>query len=245
MQRWVIGGLLVLATLFGGLLYLIGMNATDPVDARRAHAIASMVTGLLVIWVWIGGALMWRYRRAVVARVRAIPVNWQVKFVVFATLLAGLEEVVTVSMTNLAPLFGSRIGEAYITASANWLDVVLFHSVVVFVPFFVALAVLLTRWDFSPFAVFLGFGAVGTVAEAIFAGNLGVLAMFPLWAFVYGLMVWLPTLSVPPDRGARPAGLGLSLMLPVATFGLALPMVLPVVYVIAVVLGHPSIDFAP
>lgn len=245
MQRWVIGGLLALATLFSGMLFLIGLNATDPVEARRAHGIASMVTGLLVIWVWVGGALMLRYRRAIVARVRAIPLNWQVKFVVFATLLACLEEAVTVTMTNLAPLFGSKIGEAYITASTNWLDVIAFHSVVVLVPFFIALALMLTRWALSPFVVFLSFGAVGTVAEAVFAGNLGVLAMFPLWAFVYGLMVWLPACSLPSDRGARPAGPGVSLLLPVATFALALPMVAPLVWLIAVVLGHPSIDFAP
>ena len=245
MQRWVIGALLLLATLLAGLLYLIGMNATDPAEARRAHGIASMVSGLLVIWVWAGGALMWRYRAAVVAPVRAIPLNWQVKFVLFATFLACVEEAMTVGMTNLAPLFGSKIGEAYITASTNWLDVIAFHSVVVFVPFFIALALMLTRWALSPFVVFLSFGAVGTVAEAVFAGNLGVLAMFPLWAFVYGLMVWLPACSLPSDRGARPAGPGVSLLLPVATFALALPMVAPLVWLIAVVLGHPSIDFAP
>ena len=113
---------------------------------------------------------------------------------IFATLLACLEEAVTVTMTNLAPLFGSRIGEAFITASTNWLDVIAFHSVVVFVPYFIALALILTRYAVSPFAVFLSFGVVGTVSEAIFAGGIGPLAMFPMWAFVYGLMVWLPEL---------------------------------------------------
>ncbi len=201
MKRRAIIGLLALATLIGGLLYLIGPNAADPVDARRAHAMAGMVTGLLAIWVWGGGGVMWWFRAAVVARVRAIPLKWQVKFVLFCTLLAGLEEAVTVGMTNLAPVFGSKIGEAYITASTNWLDVVMFHSVVVLVPFFIALALLLTRWAFSPFAVFLGFGVVGTVAEAIFAGNPGMMLAFPLWVFVYGLMVWLPACSLLPDRG--------------------------------------------
>ena len=45
-------------------------------------------------------------------------------------LLAMLEEVVTTSMTNCAPLFGVKIGEAYITASSNYFDVILRHSVV-------------------------------------------------------------------------------------------------------------------
>ena len=33
-------------------------------------------------------------------------------------------------MTNCAPLFGVPFGQAYITASANYFDVVLYHSVV-------------------------------------------------------------------------------------------------------------------
>ena len=245
MKRWVIGILLGLATIMAALLYLIGANATDPVEARRAHAIACMVTGLLGVWVWGLGALMLRFRAPVVAWVRAIPMMWQVKFVLFATLLACLEEAITVTLTNLAPLFGSRIGEAYITASTNYFDVIAFHSVVVFIPYFIVLALILTRYAVSPFAVFLGFGVVGTVSEAIFSGGIGPLLMFPIWAFVYGLMVWLPCHSIPSDRSARPAGVGLSLALPVVTFVLALPMIAPIVYVIAGVLGHPAIDFAP
>lgn len=55
--------------------------------------------------------------------------GWKKKFVVFATVLALIEEAITTTMTNLAPLFGVEIGEAYITASTNYVDVVLFHSV--------------------------------------------------------------------------------------------------------------------
>ena len=245
MQRWSVVTLLILATGFSALLYLIGLNAEAPEEQRRAFGIAQMVTGLLIIWVWLAGGLMYRHRQGIRALVLAIPVPWQIKFVLFATLLACLEEAVTVTMTNLAPLFGSRIGEAYITASTSYLDVIALHSVVVFIPFFIVLALLLTRWDIPPFAVFLSFGAVGTVAEAIFAGSLGAVLMFPLWAFVYGLMVWLPAFCLPQDRGARPAGLGVQLFLPIATFGLALPLIAPIVYWITVVLDHPSIDFAP
>ena len=245
MQRWVIRALLALATLMIVLLHLIAPNATDPVAARRAQAIALMATGLFLIWVVAAGGLMLRYRLAIVAWIRSIPMKWQVKFVAFAVALACLEEAVTVSMTNLAPLFGSPPQEAHITASTNYLDVVAFHSVVVFVPFFIALALLLTRWAFSPFAVFLGFGMVGTLAEAVFAANLFMLAAFPIWAFVYGLMVWLPASAVPTDRGARPVGPGFGLLLPVMIFVLALPMVAPIVWLIAIALGHPAIDFAP
>ena len=245
MQRGVILTLAVMATAFCGMLYLVGLNAEDATDRRRALGIAGMATGLVVIWIWGGGSLMYRYREVIRARVQAIPLKWQVKFVLFATLLACAEEAVTVTMTNLAAAFGSRIGEAYITASANYFDVIAYHSVVVFIPYFIVLALLLTRYDFKPFAVFLSFGVVGTVAEAIFAGNPGSLIGFPMWAFVYGLMVWLPAHCVPADRNARPVGVLAHLMLPVATFGLALPMIMPIVFVISVVLGHPGIDFAP
>ena len=245
MQRRVIIVLLVAAAVFGGLFYLIGLNAVDATDRRRALAMAQMVTGLLAIWVYICGAVMYRYRNSIRARVLAVPLNWRVKFVLFCTVLACLEEAVTVSMTNLAPLFGSHIGEAFITASTNYLDVILFHSVVVFIPYFIVLAWLLGRYDFKPFAVFLSFGVVGTMAEVIFAANLGAAMMFPLWAFVYGLMVWLPTYCLPADRGARPISLLVQFALPVAIFVPALPMILPIVYVISVALGHPAIDFFP
>lgn len=245
MQRATVLTLLVLATLFCGLLHLAGLASDDLIDRRRALGIARMATGLVAIWIWLGGGLMYRYRHAIRARVLAIPLHWRLKFVAFAILLAGLEEAVTVTMTNLAPLFGSRIGEAYITASTNYFDVIAFHSVVVFVPYFIVLACILGRFAFSPFAVFLSFGVVGTLAEAVFAGNPSVLLGFPMWVFVYGLMVWLPVYCLPEERGARPVGAVAHLLLPVAIFGLALPMIAPIVYAISVVLGHPGIDFAP
>ena len=104
-------------------------------------------------------------------------------------------------MTNLAPLFGVKIGEAYITASTNYLDVVALHSVVMFVPLFVGWAVILSRYAFSPFAVFVLFGLTGTVMET----NLGTKnpLEFGLWIFVYGLMVFLPAYCVPAGRKAR------------------------------------------
>ena len=244
-QRVVTLTLLLLATLFCGMLHLVGYGVEDVVDRRRALGIARMATGLVVIWIWIGGAVMYHWRAEIRARVQAVGLNWRVKFVLFCIVMACLEEVVTVTMTNLAPLFGSQIGEAYITASTNYLDVILFHSVVVFIPYFIVLAWILGRWDFSPFAVFVAFGIVGTVAEAVFAGNPGVLVGFAMWAFVYGLMVWLPVWCLPEGRGARPVGVVAHLVLPFAIFGLAMPMIVPIVYVISVVLGHPGIDFAP
>ena len=117
--------------------------------------------------------------------------GWRLKFVRLATLLALLEGAITVTMTNLAPLFGVLVGAAYITASANDLDVVALHSVVVFVPMFIAWAVLLSRWDFTPAQVVLLFGLTGTLAEVSF-GGIQQFVQIAMWTFVYGLMVFLP-----------------------------------------------------
>ena len=245
LHRRIIVVLLIGAATICGLLYLIGISADDPAEKRRAFAIAGMTTGLMLIWVWLGGGLMLWFRRAFKARVLAIPLDHRLKFVLFATLLACAEEAVTVSMTNLAPRFGSRVGEAYITASGNYLDVIAFHSVVVFIPFFIVMALLLARYRFSPFAMFISFGLVGTCAEAIFAASPAAFVAFPLWCFVYGLMVWLPAFCLPDRRTARTPGPLAHLLLAPAILILALPLIAPLVYLIAVVLDHPAIDFAP
>ena len=164
-------------------------------------------------------------------------------FVLGCIALALLEEAVTTSMTRCAPLFGVAVGQAYITASADFFDVVLYHSVVVFVPLFVGWAVLLRVWAFSPFAVLLLFGITGTLCETLSFGaqNLGNAGM---WVLVYGLMVWLPAQAVPEDRGARRPRWW---AYPIAVF---LPFLfLPALLVLAPWLwlsgGHPTIHFPP
>jgi hypothetical protein len=42
--------------------------------------------------------------------VNKIRIVWRWKFIFFATALALLEEVITTTMTNLAPLFGVKVG---------------------------------------------------------------------------------------------------------------------------------------
>ncbi len=171
---------------------------------RAEHrAVIGMAWGLIVFWIGGCGLAMWYWRELLCRLAAQVHLPWQVKFVVGCTALALTEEAITTLMTNCAPLFGVQVGEAYITASANYFDVVLYHSVVVFVPMFIGWAVLLHWWRFSPFAVFLLFGVVGLLAETISFGlqNLG---NFAFWIFVYGLMVWLPAHWAPPERSARP-----------------------------------------
>jgi hypothetical protein len=197
---------------------------SDDADVHQ-KAVIKMALGLILLWVVLGGVLMYRYREPLSRYVRNIPLNWKIRFVLFATILALLEEAVTVTMTNLSPVFGSQIGKAFITASANYLHTVLFHSVIVFMPMFIAWAFLLGRYAFNPKQVFLLFGLVGSLAEMsmqpsnIFGG---------FWFFVYGLMVFLPANSIPSAeaRGARPPKLRhyvLAVVLPLASPLILLP----------------------
>ncbi len=167
-----------------------------------SRAVVGMGWGLILLWIGGCGLAMWRWRdfwSRLAARTR---LPWGLKFVLGCTALAATEEAITTLMTNCAPLFGVRVGQAYITASANYFDVVLYHSVVIFVPMFVGWAVMLRWWRFSPFAVFLLFGLTGTLAETLAFGPQS-LANFGLWIFVYGLMVWLPAHWIPEGRPAR------------------------------------------
>jgi hypothetical protein len=180
---------------------LFSLAALGSGDAKM-RAMLGMVSGLLLLWVVIGGSIMFLLRDKVRALFRKAPGDWRLKFIVFCTVLALVEEAVTTTMTNLAPHFGVRMGEVYITASADYIEVVTRHSVVVFVPMFVALALLLWRYRFSPGSVFVLWGLTGTLAEA---GTFGLqnLLMTGFWAFIYGLMVWLPAYSLPGRPEAR------------------------------------------
>ena len=171
------------------------------------RAVLGMAWGLILIWIAGGGLAMWHWRQALDRLWAGVRLPWRFKFVAGCTALALLEEAVTTTMTNCAPLFGVRNGQAYITSSANYFDVVLYHSVVVFVPLFIGWAVMLRYWAFDSFAVFLLFGFTGTLCETVSFGpqNLGNLGM---WTLVYGLMVWLPARGVPaggPDPLPVPA----------------------------------------
>lgn len=164
-------------------------------------AIIKMALGLNVVWVILGGALMVRFKGPIKEFLGGISLPWWVKFPLFCICLALLEEGVTVTMTNLAPVFGSEVGGAFITASANYLHTVLFHSVIVFIPMFLVWTVILRYFDFPPAHVFLLFGLTGSIAEMSMSPS-NILGGF--WFFVYGLMIYLPAYTLPEGRGAKP-----------------------------------------
>jgi len=217
-----------------GFLCLVAFNSGPPEVAT-----VKMVFGLIMLWIVLCGSLMYRFREQVREFFQRLPFDWRVKFVLFATILALVEEAITVLMTNLAPFFGVKPEEAYITASTNYLDVVLCHSVVVFVPLFIAWAILLSRYDFSPFAVFLLFGLTGIVCETTISPA-GAILGSALWIFIYGLMLYLPAYCIPPVRSARAVRWYHYLLAIPATFLIAMPLLLPITYVLGHVLEHPS-----
>ena len=196
------------------------------------RAVVGMAWGLIFLWIIVGSILARVYRDNIRRLVLRVPIGWKMKFVLFATVLALIEEAITTTMTNLAPVFGVEVGQAYITASTNYLDVVLGHSVIVFVPMFIAWAWLLSRYDFRPATVMLLFGLTGTLAEA---GTFGLQHMTEvgLWVFVYGLMVYLPAYSVPAERSAK------QLRLHHYVLAIFLPFLFVVPVAIAVGYFHP------
>jgi hypothetical protein len=230
--------------LLGAWLCLTTSLVTLAVWGRpRQRAVILMAWGLILLWIGVGGALSFLLRERVGPALAALRLDWRVQFVLFATILALIEEAITTTMTNLAPWFGVRVGEAYITASANYLDVVGLHSVVMFVGMFVGWALLLWRWRFTPFQVFLLFGLTGLLAESLTFG-LQHLAEFGLWTLVYGLMVYLPACCVPPGRPARPVRWW---HFPIATvFPILCVPLSPFPWIRLLLFhGHPGLHFPP
>lgn len=209
------------------------------VKSATTRAVLLMGLSLTVLWIVLLGSVMYRFRNVVVELMLRIQLDRRIKFILLATLLALIEEAITVSLTNLAPVFGVPVGAAYITASANYLDVVCLHSVVVFIPMFICWSLVLDRYSFSTGEVFVLFGLTGTIAESMIGGS-QALAEAGFWIFVYGLMVFLPayTFHRSADRPRPPVW-----MFPVAVL---LPILFSAPVALLVSTLHPiPIHFPP
>ncbi len=244
MQSWSVNRARLFVVLLASWLVfscsvVLAVSWRNPVQ----RAVVGMGWGLILLWIGGCGWAMRHWRKPLCRVSQRFRLPWGLKFVLSCILLALLEEAITTSLTNCAPFFGVGVGRAYITASANYLDVVLYHSVVIFVPMFIGWWFLLRRWRFSSFAVFVLFGLTGTLAETVTFGPQS-LANFGLWIFVYGLMVWLPADCVPEDR---PAGEPRWWAYPIAV---VLPILcVPLVGLLApwlwLTAKHPPIHFPP
>jgi hypothetical protein len=204
-RKSLVGFLLIVISAWGvlsttALTVFILSKDQDP-DHR---AIIRMGVGLILIWCVLGGLVMWGLRERFVRWATRIPLGWRVRFVLLCIALAMLEEAVTTSLTNMAPLLGAVTDAARITVSKNYFVVVFTNSVIVFVPLFLCWGWLLSRYDFRPIEVLLLFGLNGTLAETLAFGPQNLIQV-GMWVWVYGLMAYLPACMVPEERGARPA----------------------------------------
>ncbi len=203
-----------------------------------ARAVILMGLTLFVVWVVIGGILQLFLRKKflpALEKPRRYPLLF---FSIFAITLALIEEVITTSITNSARLYGLEIGQAYITASTNFFDVIVFHSVIVFIPMLFVLGIIGRRYTLSPLHIAALWGTCGIIAEFTLAGSQTLLNA-PMWFMVYGLMVYLPAHTfVKLERKKAP----------VALFPIFVALILASAITTAwipLTLDHPSIHFSP
>lgn len=216
---WIFAAWCAILTVFVSLAQAI---TTDPIT----RAVLRMALGVVVFWIIGGGLLSIALRQVVLRWFRLHARGWQLLFVVSATAMALLEEAVTTTMTNLAPYWGLTIAQAHITASGNYLDVVLLHSVIVFIPMYAAWSWIMRRYAFTPPAVFVLYGLTGALLETVTFGS--TLLQVGFWVYVYGLMVYLPAHAAPPQRIAKSPGPGAALLAIVLPIVAAIPMVIVV-----------------
>lgn len=200
-SKFIIKSIGVYSVLFLSFLLLVIINSDAP---EYEKAILKMGVALVVIWVIIGGTLMYSLRDIFKFIVSKINISWKKKFFIFTLSLILIEEMITTTITNLAPLFGGIIGKSFITASTNYFEVIFFHSAIMFVPFILVWIYLLSKYDFSVGQVFLLFGLLGTIAESMLQP---VALISGFWFFVYGLMIYLPTYTLPYRDGLKKPGL--------------------------------------
>lgn len=187
----------VYAIILTSLVWLL--NSQNP----KGFAIISMGIGLFFLWGICSAFIMYKRKDDIKRMFNERQYSTFYIVTLGGILLALIEEAFATFMTNLAPLFGFSTSEVFITASANYIEVVTRHSVIVFVPWFVAWGLILKKYSVHPNIVFLLFGITGIFAEALSFGLQNIYA-FGFWIVIYGLMIYLPAYVVyNPDLKQR------------------------------------------
>lgn len=178
------------------LLGVAGAAAKEPTPENLANrARILMAAGLYLIWCVGAMWAMHRWRSQVRTWFQRVPGNTWVKFFFFCLLLICLEEVVTVTMTNLATAFGSQMDKAYITGSSNYFETILWHSVVALFPTYIAWTLVVRKVAIHPNTAYLLYGFQGILGEAMYGGATAFLS-FAFWISVYGPVLYLPAYCV-------------------------------------------------
>jgi hypothetical protein len=100
--------LLIAIAIYSGVLVTLLNAVILPSSKVNDRAIFLMADGLILFRIVIGGSLTPVLRRRLVPRIIAIPMDWRVRFVLLCTAMALFEDVITTTMTNLAPLLGTK-----------------------------------------------------------------------------------------------------------------------------------------
>src|SRR5581483_12265829 len=103
--------LIVLFGCLAALQLLIAGIAFYHAGHTIARATLGMGIGLYLFWIILGGILTRVLREPARRAFQQIRLPWPLKFILFATALACLEELVTVSMTHTAPLYGVSMAQ--------------------------------------------------------------------------------------------------------------------------------------
>jgi len=180
----------IIVTLTGIQLLLTVLLTVHGQTVPKIGLLAKMLWGLNIGWILGFGVISIRFRGKVIQLGRLYPSLKWIIFFSFSAIFILIEEAITTGLTNIAPLFGAAIGDVYFTASTNYIDVILFHSVIVFLPQIALLGWFLSKYAISPFTAFLLYGTTGFINESLFSGLNPM--QLPLWMLVYGLMVYLP-----------------------------------------------------
>jgi hypothetical protein len=209
-------------------------------EHRNLRALMGMMLGLYLAWIIPASIAQWRLKPVAEKLAERRDGSWRLRFFLLCVAMAMIEEAVTTLMTNAAPLFGVKVGQVYITASSNYWDVVLGHSLIVIVPTFLAWTWLLNRYRFRPVQVLLLYGCTGTLMESFSGGP----QQIGMWILVYGLMVYLPACTVPDDRPGRKP-LTRHYLAAVFVPFLAMPLCIPMLFGIRAIRPSAAIDFPP
>lgn len=190
-MRWLNSSFLVGTMVVGGGLWLLILStAIEPGDAN-GRAIWRMSVGLYLIWGVIGFLTLRHFREQIANRWEKLPVRAGFGAFLLAVTLFLTEEVVTTLMTNLAPVLGGEFGKAYITGSANYFEVILWHSGIAIIPVLAVWCAWISVFRVHPNVAYLAFGSMGVLAEVLYGGPGHVIA-FAFWTTVYGPILYLP-----------------------------------------------------
>jgi len=116
--RWLLIAIGVYSVLLVSFLNLVILNS----DNVKDRAIFLLAAGMILLWIIVGGSLTPMLRRRLVPELAAIPIDWRVRFVIFCTAMALIEEVITTTMTNCASLLGTTPEEAQAIAAIGKSD---------------------------------------------------------------------------------------------------------------------------